>query len=68
MPSNKTIADILNTIKVNGKIIHRSDSCKYLGIELDDKLQFKKHKLKSYLTCLHSKMQYDIAIYGTSTA
>ena len=68
MPSNKTIADILNTIKVNGNIIQRSDSCKYLRIELDDKLQFKKHKLKSYLTCLHSKMQYDIAIYGTSTA
>ena len=39
----KKIPDILNTIKVNGRTIHRSDSCKYIGIELDDKPQFKKH-------------------------
>ena len=43
MPPNKMIPDILNTLKVNGKTIHRSISCKYLGVELDDKLQFRKH-------------------------
>ena len=94
MPSNKTVPDILNTIKVNGKTIRRSDSCKYLGVELDDKLQFRKHidqlstdlmriisafriikdwvpnehKLKLYHAYFHSKMQYGIEIYGTSTA
>ena len=43
MPSNQKIPDILNTIKVNGRTVHRSDSCKYLGVQLDDKLKFKEH-------------------------
>jgi hypothetical protein len=43
MPANKQVPEILNRIKVNGKMIQRTDSSKYLGIILDDKLQFQKH-------------------------
>ena len=34
---------MLNRIKVNGKTIQRTESCKYLGVILDDKLSFDQH-------------------------
>ena len=43
MPRNKDIPDTLNSININGKTILRTDSCKYLGLILDDKLTFKNH-------------------------
>ena len=43
VPCKKKIPHILNEIKVNGRIVQRTDSCKYLGVVLDDKLSFDKH-------------------------
>ena len=43
LPAQKTIPEILNRIKVNGKTVQRTESCKYLGVILDDKLCFDKH-------------------------
>ena len=40
---NQNVPQVLNSIKVLGKLIKRSDSAKYLGIHLDDKLKWKTH-------------------------
>ena len=43
LPASKSVPEILNSIKVNDKTIQRTESCKYLGVILDDKLCFDKH-------------------------
>ena len=40
---NQNVPQNLNSIKVLGKLIKRSDSAKYLGIHLDDKLKWQAH-------------------------
>ena len=40
---NKNVPQVLNSIKVLGKHIKRSESAKYLGIHLDDKLKWQAH-------------------------
>ena len=43
MPISKKIPTCLNSIKIDNTIVHRSTSCKYLGIHLDDKVRFDEH-------------------------
>lgn len=43
VPHNIKIPNCLNSLTINGKLIHRTSSCKYLGIVLDDKLSFRDH-------------------------
>ena len=40
---NQNVPQVLNSIKVLGKVIKRSESAKYLGIHLDDKLKWLTH-------------------------
>ena len=40
---NQNVPQALNSIKVLGKLIKRSESAKYLGIHLDDKLKWQAH-------------------------
>ena len=48
---NKTLKNCELRIYINGFLIKQSDSTKYLGLVLDDKLNWKKH-----LTSLKSKV------------
>ena len=49
---NKTSKNCTFSVKINGFLIEQSDSIKYLGVVLDDKLNWKKHlsSLKSKLS------------------
>ena len=40
---NQNVPQVLNSIKVLDKIIKRSNSAKYLGLHLDDKLKWQTH-------------------------
>ena len=60
---NKTSKNCKFSVKINGFLIEQSDSIKYLGVVLDDKLNWKKHlsSLKSKLSrsCfVLSKLRY----------
>ena len=43
MPHKTAIPHCLNSIRVNNKNVYRSQTCKYLGVLLDDKLMFADH-------------------------
>ena len=40
---NKTSKNCEFSVKINGFVIEQNDSIKYLGVVLDDKLNWKKH-------------------------